>query len=70
MTAVSGGSSLLAYSVRSAARALDISPRQVWRLLAAGELRAVKLGRRTVIRRGELVRYMRTLPGYEPPPVA
>lgn len=60
----------LAYSVNGAADVLSISPRQVWRHLAAGNLTAIKAGHRTLIRRAELIRYLRSLPAYEPPGAA
>lgn len=60
----------LSYSVESAARQLSISTRQIYRLLAAGELVAKKEGSRTLIERVELVRYLRRLSQYRPPGAA
>lgn len=42
--------SALAYNVQNAAKALDVSPRTIWRLIEAGELPTFKLGTRTLIR--------------------
>lgn len=40
----------LAYRVPDAAAALGLSERQVWRLIATGELRHFKVGRITLLR--------------------
>ena len=59
-------SSLLAYRVEDAARVLSMSRRQVYRLLATGELEARKAGSRTLIERVELVRFLHRQPQYRP----
>ncbi|HMG43957.1 MAG TPA: helix-turn-helix domain-containing protein [Acidimicrobiales bacterium] len=58
--------SLLAYRVEDAARELSMSRRQVYRLLATGELLARKTGSRTLIERVELVRFLRRQRQYRP----
>ena len=40
----------LAYSIASAAKVVDVSPRTVWRLIKDRELATFKLGARTLIR--------------------
>ena len=52
----------LAYSVASAARAVDVSETTVKQEIAAGRLPIRKLGRRTVIRRDDLLRWLDGLP--------
>jgi excisionase family DNA binding protein len=39
----------VSFSVEAAARALGISRSLAWRLIREGQLRAVKIGRRTVV---------------------
>lgn len=48
----------LAYNVREVATKLGVSEPLVWKLLAAGRIRATKLGRRTLIRAEELQRVL------------
>lgn len=50
----------LAYSIPHAAAQLDCSPRTVWGLIQRGDLHAVRIGRRVVIARSELVRFLRS----------
>lgn len=64
------GPVMLAYSVDQAAAVIGISPRQIYRHLASGRLCAIKDGHRTLIRRRELLRFLRSLPAYEPPGAA
>ncbi len=44
----------LLYSIPAAARRVDLSTRAVYNLIAAGELRTVKIGRRRMIADTEL----------------
>jgi excisionase family DNA binding protein len=48
----------LAYSVPDAAKELSVSKETVWRLVKRGELRTLKIGHRTIIRRAEIVAYL------------
>jgi excisionase family DNA binding protein len=54
--------SRLGMSVPEAARQLGIGVRSVWRLIAAGELEARKIGRRTVIEAVTLNAYLVSRP--------
>jgi excisionase family DNA binding protein len=56
----------LAYKPADAARELGISRARLYELLKSGEIPAVKLGRRTLIRREALVSYLDSLDGWEP----
>jgi excisionase family DNA binding protein len=49
----------LALAVPHAAALLDISPRTVWSLISKGELHTVRIGRRVLIEKEELVRWLR-----------
>jgi len=49
---------LLAYGIPEAAAALSVGQSTVWRWIQAGQLRTIKLGGRTVIRREELLRLL------------
>jgi excisionase family DNA binding protein len=51
----------LAYSVNSAAEATDISRSFLYKKIASGDLKIVKLGSRTLIRHDELVRFLESL---------
>lgn len=52
-------SEALAYSIPEAARHLgNISRAHIFKLIAAGKLRTVKLGRRTLIPRSEIIRLL------------
>jgi excisionase family DNA binding protein len=46
------------WSIREAAERLGVSERYVWQLIADGVLRKVKLGRRTMVRDDDLIRYI------------
>jgi excisionase family DNA binding protein len=51
----------LAYSPGGSAQALGISRSKLYELIAAGQLKVVKLGSRTLILHSELVRFLATL---------
>jgi excisionase family DNA binding protein len=51
----------LAYSPGGSAQALGISRSKLYELIAARQLKAVKLGSRTLILHSELVRFLTTL---------
>ena len=46
------------WSIPDAAQRLGVSQRYVWQLIAQGVLRRVRLGRRTLVRDDDLVRYI------------
>lgn len=48
----------MAVSVDEAAYLLSISPRKVWLLLERGDLRAAKIGKRTLIPASEMERFL------------
>jgi excisionase family DNA binding protein len=48
-------------TVEDAAAVLSIGRSKTWELIAAGELGVIRLGRRTLIPREELERYVTTL---------
>ena len=48
----------LAYSVPDAARLIGMGVSKVWEMISSGEIRSVRLGRRTVITRRELERLL------------
>lgn len=52
----------IAYRPREAARILGIGRSRFYELLAAGEIRARKLGHITLVPRAELERYLEQLP--------
>lgn len=52
----------LAYSLSGAARALDVSKRQIQREISAGRLPARKLGRRTLVQAADLLSLLANLP--------
>ena len=56
----------LLHSMPDAWATLGVSRSTLYELIAAGELKAVKVGRRTLIRHEELERYVRTLPEKAP----
>lgn len=56
----------LAYSIVEAARVAGIGRSTLYEALAAGELKAVKLGRRTLIPADELRRFLAALPPARP----
>jgi excisionase family DNA binding protein len=51
----------VAFSVREAAEAISIGSSTVWRLIHEGQLKTLKLGGRTLIRREELIRLLDSL---------
>lgn len=55
----------LAFRLAEACEATGVSRSTMNRLLAAGEIRARKVGRATVIERAELERYLSTCPPAE-----
>ena len=58
------GSETLAYSVADAAAVSSVSPTLIKQQIAAGKLRARKAGRRTLILRAELERWLAALPAH------
>ena len=50
------------FDVRGAAEQLGLSERQVWYIIKAGKLRALKVGGATRIKESELRRYIDALP--------
>jgi excisionase family DNA binding protein len=48
----------IAYSPREAATATSLSVRQITRAISAGDLKSSKIGRRRVIARADLERYV------------
>lgn len=59
----------LAYRVVEAAYALAISRSRLYELIGAGEIKILKDGSRTLIRRGELEAYLARLEQTSPPAV-
>jgi len=51
-------SDALAYSVDDAAQVIGLSRSKIYELFDTGELQPVKVGRRTLIERGELERFL------------
>ncbi len=56
----------IAYPVAQASKEIGVSRSRMYELLARGEIPARKLGGRTIILRDDLVRYVQSLPAYEP----
>lgn len=54
----------LAYSITGGAKRANVSRSEMYNILKRGELRAKKLGRRTVILHDDLSAYLRGLPDY------
>ena len=52
----------LAYSVKSLAAAVDLSPATIWKLLSEKKLQAVRSGHRTLITANEAHRFIASLP--------
>lgn len=50
----------LAYSVHEAAAALGLSASSIWKWISLGQLRAVRVGGRTLIPAGELRRILKS----------
>lgn len=55
----------LALSIRDAVAVSPVSRSELYNAMKRGDLRAKKLGRRTIILRDDLVRYLGSLPDYE-----
>ena len=51
----------LAYSPSEGAQVLGISRSKIYELIAAGDLKVIKLGSRTLVLHSELVRFVRSL---------
>jgi excisionase family DNA binding protein len=62
---ISSNSQTICYSPADAAKALGIGKSTLFNLLARGEIKAKKLGSRTLISASELARYVGTLPDAE-----
>ena len=58
--------STVALSPKAAAIALSVSRMTIYNLLAAGKLRARKLGNRTLLDAADVRRYFASLPAYRP----
>lgn len=56
----------LAYSVTQGAERANVSRAELYNILNRGELKAKKLGRRTVILHEDLQSYLANLPDYAP----
>lgn len=52
------------FTIEEASRFLRIGRSRVYELLGEGEIRAVRLGRRTIITASELQRFLQSLPEY------
>ena len=48
----------LAYSITEVATSLGLSPSSIWKLIALNKLKAIRVGRRTVVPRSELDRVL------------
>mgnify|MGYP001165406822 CR=1 FL=1 len=59
----------LAYSVREAAQAVAISRSRLYELIGAGEIKILKDGARTLIRKTELEAYLHRLELADQPPL-
>jgi hypothetical protein len=57
----------LSYSIRRLAMACDVSRTVIYQEIAAGHLIAHKLGRRTIVRRSDANRWLRSRPLFVPP---
>jgi excisionase family DNA binding protein len=57
-SALTTSSSRLAYGIEGAADALDISRSRIYELIAAGEIAACKVGKRTIIPATELAAFL------------
>jgi excisionase family DNA binding protein len=58
--------SQLLYSLEDAWTTLGVGRSTLYELIAAGDIQAVKVGRRTLIRHDELERYVQALPAKAP----
>ena len=61
----SGGGEPLAYSIENAAATVGLSRTSIKQEIAAGRLRARKMGRRTLVRHIDLLRWLDGLPEAE-----
>jgi hypothetical protein len=52
----------IAHRVPSAAAAVEVSPRQIWRAIARGELRSKRYGRSRIILDSDLRAWAQSLP--------
>jgi excisionase family DNA binding protein len=57
-SALTTSSSRLAYGIEDAASALDLSRSRIYELIAAGEIAACKVGKRTIIQAAELTAFL------------
>ena len=48
----------LAYSITEVATSLGLSPSSIWKLISLSKLKAIRVGRRTVVPRSELDRIL------------
>jgi hypothetical protein len=55
-------SSRLAYSLRRLGRTTDVSVKLLYLEISAGRLVARKVGRRTIVRRADAIKWLRSLP--------
>jgi excisionase family DNA binding protein len=67
LTGTYAASQRLAYSPSGGAQVLGISRSKIYELIAAGELKALKLGSRTLVLHSELVRFITELDAAHPP---
>ncbi len=51
----------LAFTVPDAAARITVAPRTLWTLIARGDIRAVRIGRRVLVTKDELIRYLHSL---------
>ncbi len=65
MTIMSTTEARLLYSIPDSLVQLGIGRSTLFELIGSGEIRTVKIGRRTLIAHDELVRYVRTLSARE-----
>ena len=56
----------LAYSIERLAKESDISRSVIYEEIAGGRLIARKIGRRTIVRRSDALRWLRSLPPLDP----
>jgi Helix-turn-helix domain len=56
----------LAYSIERLAKESDISRSMIYEEITAGRLIARKVGRRTIVRRSDALRWLRSLPQLSP----
>ena len=56
----------LAYSIERLSKESDISRSMIYEEITAGRLIARKVGRRTIVRRSDALRWLRSLPSLDP----